>query len=106
MSIRPAGFPLLRVTIYSVHFVAAKVIGNTETDGMGMDVVTGVNAVVVIHGCGFGDVPAEGVADRSRKGKTIVKQYIPDVATYQGNPLILCHSLMIREIVTEPKTEN
>jgi len=73
---------------------------------MGMDVVTGVNAVVVIHGCGFGDVPAEGVADRSRKGKTIVKQHIPDVATYQRHPLELCHPLMIWEIVAEPKAEN
>ena len=46
--IRPAGFPLLCVTIYAIHFVAAKVIGNTETDGMGMNVVSSIDTIVII----------------------------------------------------------
>ena len=30
---------------------------------MGMDVVAGIDAVVVVKGGGLGDVPTEGVAD-------------------------------------------
>ena len=62
-SIGSGGFPLFGVAIDVVDLVAAEGIGNAQRDGMAVDVVAGIDAIVVVESGGFSDVPTEGVAD-------------------------------------------
>ena len=46
--IRSVRLSFLAVTIDTIDLVAAKIVGDAEREGMGMDVVAGINAVVVV----------------------------------------------------------
>ena len=61
--IRSVRLSFLAVTIDTIDLVAAKTVGDAERKGMGMDVVAGIDAIVVVESGGFSDVPTEGVAD-------------------------------------------
>lgn len=73
---------------------------------MAVDVVSGIDAVVVIEGGCFCNIPAKRITHRCSKRKAVVKEHVTQFKANQRHGLKSHHVLVIWKIMTETHIED